>query len=80
MLPPTGEHLLRHFTETAYPPTVTEVVPGTVFHVMGYGHSSAGFIVGDTSVILIDTLDTDARGAKLRGQRRKIQPSSHVRS
>lgn len=66
ILAPDGEDQLRHFTDIAYPPTVTEVVPGTVFHVMGYGHSNAGFIVGDDSVVLIDTLDTDARGAKLR--------------
>jgi len=66
MLVPDGEDRLQHFTDTAYPPTVTEVVPGTVFHVMGYGHSNAGFVIGNESVILVDTLDTDVRGAKLR--------------
>lgn len=66
MLASNGEDQLLHFTATAYPPTVTEIVPGAVFHVMGYGHSNAGFIIGNESVILIDTLDTDARGAKLR--------------
>jgi alkyl sulfatase BDS1-like metallo-beta-lactamase superfamily hydrolase len=65
MLVPDGEERLREFTETAYPPTVTEVVPGVVYHVMGHGHSNASFIVADTSVILIDTLDTDVRGARL---------------
>lgn len=65
MLVPDGENRLQQFTDTAYPPTVTEVVPGTLFHVMGYGHSNAGFIIGNESVILIDTLDTDARGANL---------------
>jgi alkyl sulfatase BDS1-like metallo-beta-lactamase superfamily hydrolase len=34
---------------------------------MGYGHSNASFIIADASVILIDTLDTDARGARLAG-------------
>ncbi len=67
MLRPDGEEQLARFTATAYPPTVTEVVPNTIFHVMGYGHSNAGFVVADRSVILIDTLDTDARAAKLAG-------------
>jgi alkyl sulfatase BDS1-like metallo-beta-lactamase superfamily hydrolase len=62
---PDGEELLKQFTATAYPPTVTEIVPDTIFHVMGYGHSNAGFIIGNESVILVDTLDTDVRGARL---------------
>lgn len=65
MLRPDGEELLKQFTETAYPPTVTEIIPGTIFHVMGYGHSNASFIIGNESVILIDTLDSDVRGARL---------------
>jgi alkyl sulfatase BDS1-like metallo-beta-lactamase superfamily hydrolase len=67
MLKPNGEELLKTFTATAYPPTVTEIVPNTVFHVMGYGHSNASFIIGGESVVLIDTLDTDVRGATLAG-------------
>jgi alkyl sulfatase BDS1-like metallo-beta-lactamase superfamily hydrolase len=67
MLVPDGEERLRAFTETAYPPTITEVVPGMVYHVMGHGHSNASFIIADTSVILIDALDTDSRGARLAG-------------
>ncbi len=62
-----GEELLREFTATAYPPTVTEVVPDTIFHVMGYGHSNASFIITGESVILVDTLDTDVRAEKLAG-------------
>jgi alkyl sulfatase BDS1-like metallo-beta-lactamase superfamily hydrolase len=65
MLMPDGEERLQAFTDTAYPPTVTEVVPGVVYHVMGYGHSNASFIIADTSVILIDALDTDMRGERL---------------
>jgi alkyl sulfatase BDS1-like metallo-beta-lactamase superfamily hydrolase len=65
MLRPDGEELLKEFTATAYPPTVTEIVPATIFHVMGYGHSNASFIIANESVILVDTLDSDARAAKL---------------
>jgi alkyl sulfatase BDS1-like metallo-beta-lactamase superfamily hydrolase len=60
-----GEDRLTEFTATAYPPTVTEIVPNTVYHVMGYGHSNASFIIASKSVILIDTLDTDVRAARL---------------
>jgi hypothetical protein len=31
---PDGEELLKTFTASAYPPTVTEVVPDSIFHVM----------------------------------------------
>ncbi|MDQ3692355.1 MAG: alkyl/aryl-sulfatase [Chloroflexota bacterium] len=65
MLRPDGEERLQRFSATAYPPTVTEIVLGRLYHVMGYGHSNASFIVANRSVILIDTLDTDVRGAKL---------------
>lgn len=50
----------------AYPKQVTEIIPGTIYHVMGYGHSNASFIIGKTSVILIDTLDTDFRAEALK--------------
>lgn len=56
MLRPDGEQLLHFFAASAYPKQVTEIIPGTVYHVTGYG---------DSSVILIDTLDTDVRGAAL---------------
>ena len=65
MLRPDGEEMLKAFTATAYPQAVTEIVPGMIFHVMGYGHSNASFIIANESVILVDALDTDARGAKL---------------
>lgn len=67
MLVSDGEKRLEDFSNSAWSRTVTEVVPDKIFHVMGYGHSNAGFIIGDESVILIDTLDTDVRGTALRG-------------
>lgn len=66
MLRPDGEQLLKKFTTEAYPRKVTEVIPGIVYHVMGYGHSNASFIIGATSVILIDTLDSDYRAEVLK--------------
>lgn len=66
MLHPNGERLLREFSANAYPRRVTEIIPGVVFHVMGFGHSNASFIIGETSVILIDTLDSDSRAESLK--------------
>ncbi|MCO5224818.1 MAG: alkyl/aryl-sulfatase [Thermomicrobiales bacterium] len=62
----TNEALLREFSKLPTPPTVTEVVPGTIYHVMGYGHSNASFVIASDSVVLIDTLDSQQRGAALR--------------
>ena len=58
--------MLRDFAARAFPRRVTEVVAGIVFHVTGYGHSNAVFIIGATSVILVDTLDTDYRVENLK--------------
>ncbi len=64
MLIENGNEQLRLFTEKNYRETLTEVVKG-VWFVLGLGHSNAIFIEGNTSVILIDTLDTLERGQKL---------------
>lgn len=64
MLRSNGGDLLREFTERSYQEKFLEVVPG-VWHVLGVGHSNAIVIEGDTSVILVDTLDTLERGQRL---------------
>ncbi|MDQ7092963.1 alkyl/aryl-sulfatase [Desulfosporosinus sp. PR] len=66
MLRSDGEQLLKEFSATAYPRQVTEIIPGLIYHVMGYSISNAVFIIGETSVILIDTLDTDYRAEALK--------------
>jgi alkyl sulfatase BDS1-like metallo-beta-lactamase superfamily hydrolase len=65
MLKENGEQLLKYFADTAYPPTVAKITSG-IYHVMGYGHSNSIIIEAENSVILIDTLDTDARAEKLK--------------
>ncbi|WP_333804922.1 alkyl/aryl-sulfatase [Sulfurospirillum sp.] len=60
------EQQLKAFSSTAYPKQVTEVIPNKVYHVMGYAHSNASFIIGDTSVIVIDTLDSTTRAEQLK--------------
>lgn len=66
MLRTDGEQLLKEFSAKAYPRQVTEIIPGLIYHVMGYGHSNASFIIGENSVILIDTLDSDYRAKTLK--------------
>lgn len=63
----SNERKLREFAEQFSVRNVTEVVPGVVYHVTGFGHSNATFIIAEHSVILIDTLDSDARGKLLLG-------------
>lgn len=65
MLQSGGEDALRAFTQSSYQETVTQVTQ-RVWHVLGYGHSNAIFIEGNSTVILIDTLDTLERGQRLR--------------
>lgn len=66
MLKQSGGDLLRSFTKENYREKITEITDG-VWHVLGVGHSNAIFIEGNTSVILVDTLDTLERGQRLAG-------------
>lgn len=59
-----GEEALEHFSTTAYPKEINEVAKG-IYHVTGYGHSNAIIIEGETSLILIDTLDSNERAKKM---------------
>lgn len=53
-----GEEKLKEFTEKNYQKTLTKI-NDQIYHFLGYGHSNAIVIIGDTSVILVDTLDSD---------------------
>lgn len=64
MLLKNGEQLLKDFTEKNHRKTIAEVAKG-VWFVVGLGHSNAIFIEADSSIILIDTLDTLERGEAL---------------
>ena len=63
----TGEEKLRKFTEEQYKKQVTKV-NDRVYHFLGWGHSNATAIIGETSVILVDTLDSDERAKRLRAE------------
>lgn len=65
MLTSNGSQLLKEFTEKTYKKTVLQPVPG-VWFVLGLGHSNAIFLEAESSVLLIDTLDTLERGQQLK--------------
>lgn len=65
MLISNGEELLRDFSKGAYPYEVYQI-NDRISHVVGLGHSNSCVIEGDTSVILVDALDTDLRAEKLK--------------
>ena len=46
----TGEEKLKDFTEANYQKTLTKV-NGRIYHFLGYGHSNAVAIIGNTSVL-----------------------------
>lgn len=70
MLANKGEELLREFSNSAYPYEVFQI-NDRICHVVGLGHSNSCVIEGDTSVILVDALDSDVRGEKLKELIRK---------
>ena len=73
----TGEEKLRKFTEEQYKKQVTKV-KHRIYHFLGWGHSNATAIIGETSVILVDMLDSDERAKRLRAELATI-PDKPVR-
>ena len=67
MLSNDAEARLKEFNDTAFPKkmiTITDRVRIAV----GWGHSNCIIVEGDTSLILVDTLDSDARAARLKDE------------
>lgn len=52
-----GEELLREHARTRFAPMRTQA-GSRVLHFCGYGHSNTAVIVGETSLILVDALDS----------------------
>lgn len=65
------EDKLKEFSKHSYPKTMTKV-NDRIYHFMGYGHSNAIAVIGDTSVILIDTLDSDVYASHMHEELGKI--------
>ena len=65
MLKVNGENELREYAEKEFPEQILKVSE-RVYHVLGYGHSSAVIIIAKNSVILLDTLSSRKSGEKLK--------------
>lgn len=71
MLKKNGEELLKKFSETAYPYEIKKI-NDRIYHVVGLGHSNSIAIEGNTSWILVDTLDSDQRALRMKAELMKI--------
>lgn len=67
----TGEQALKNFAEKSFQKTITKI-NHRIYHFLGWGHSNAAAIIGDSSVILVDTLDSDIRAMNLKEELKKI--------
>lgn len=67
----TGEQKLKDFTEKNYQKTLTKI-NSRIYHFLGYGHSNATAVVGNTSVILIDALDCPGYAEDLKAELRRL--------
>lgn len=65
MLVKDGENCLKQYAQEAYPKQVCQINDRIRYYV-GYGHSNCIVIEGDTSLILVDSLDSDERAARLK--------------
>lgn len=63
----TGEQRLKDFAEANHQKTLTRV-NSRIYHFLGYGHSNAIAIIGNTSVILVDALDSPGYAADLKAE------------
>ena len=66
-----GEEVLKNFTKKNYQKKITKV-NDRIYHFLGYGHSNCIAIIGDTSIIMIDTLDSDLRANIVKEELKKI--------
>lgn len=67
----TGEEQLIAFTKNNYQKKITKV-NHRIYHFLGYGHSNAIAIIGETSIILVDSLDSDQRALSMHEELKKI--------
>lgn len=67
----SGEERLKDFAARNFQKTITKVNE-RIYHFLGYGHSNAIAIIGNASVILVDTLDSDEYAGDMRRELAKI--------
>ncbi len=65
MLTINGAQLLKDYAENTFEKKVVRVNE-RVYYFQGYGHSNATLIIGNTSCILVDSLETDVRAERMK--------------
>lgn len=65
MLLQDGREKLQAYADRTFEKNILKVNE-RIYYFVGFGHSNATLLIGDTSCILIDALDSDTRGAKLK--------------
>lgn len=65
MLVSDGAEKLRVYAERTFEKNILKVKEN-IYYFTGFGHSNATLVIGDLSCILVDTLDSDLRGEKLK--------------
>lgn len=66
-----GEQQLKDYSLSAFPKGIHNINE-RIRYFVGYGHSNCTLIEGETSLILIDALDTDERARRLRGEAEQL--------
>ena len=65
MLIADGKEKLQSYANRTFEKNILKVAEH-IYYFTGFGHSNATVLIGNTSCILIDTLDSDVRGAQLK--------------
>ena len=60
-----GKEKLQSYANRTFEKNILKVAEH-IYYFTGFGHSNATVLIGNTSYILIDTLDSDVRGAQLK--------------
>lgn len=67
----SGEEQLKNYAQENFQKTITKVNE-RIYHFLGYGHSNATAIIGETSVIMVDALDCPEYAEGLKTELTKI--------
>ena len=65
MLVPNGAEQLQVYANRTFEKNILKVAE-YIYYFTGFGHSNATLLIGDTSCILVDVLDSDVRGETLK--------------
>ena len=65
MLVPNGAEQLQAYAKRTFEKNILKVAEH-IYYFTGFGHSNATLLIGDTSCILVDVLDSDVRGETLK--------------